>query len=148
MDTNFAELSDEEIIDFVVSNYTLFAGQIDPDFRKIALLSLGAGRTVIIKRPEGFAIIEIGRRFEEDWGHTAADLMFLHVAEEHTRQGIGGLLIKAAKKAAEPGVPIDVLCEGDDRKRLFERHEFSLIETWEGSDTFKLRFLPRATPRT
>lgn len=143
MTINFQDLSDIEILDFVMRNSDAFAEDIDQDFMKNAVLSVMAGDTVILRRPEGFAITTVGRLFEKGWGQDPADIMFLYVQEEFRGKGVGGDLIEDAKKAVSTGVSITALCEGALRARLFEQHGFSVIGTWDGSETRKLQYVPQ-----
>lgn len=140
MTTDFSQLTDGEIVDFVVQNSALFADDIDDSFRRDALLSLGAGATVIVRRPEGFAIVEKGRPHEETWGSKPADLMFIHVADEHAGKGIGGELIDEVKRLVSPELPITLICEGAKRMRFFQKHGFEVRKEWAEAETYRMQF--------
>jgi hypothetical protein len=141
MTHDFTQMADIEIIDFVTSNPHYFAEKLNERFGSNTDYGVRSGNVLIIRRPEGFAIVENGRSDEGGWGKPA-NLLIIYVSAEHRGTKIARVLIDQVKLAVTPGVPILLLCEGESRRQKFARFHFSVIDSFGGIGTYMMQYRP------
>ena len=133
--TNFMTMSDGEILDYIDLNFHLFAAERSDDFPSAQLGSLQRGRSFIIRRDEGFAMVRDG---VEPPFNIGAELMFLHVLPEFEGHGIGQQLVEQVKTAVGLDVPIELTCETTCRQRFFERSGFLVARHHKSHDLYEM----------
>ena len=122
--TDFTQLSSTQIVDFIESNFEIFATHRSNDFPDQILRDLENNLIVIEQINEGFAIAFTGRKFLNGGGGIPAALIFLYIAPEFKRKKLGSSLIKKIKLAVTPNLPIKLTCEGFERMNFFKVNDF------------------------
>src|SRR5690242_3858582 len=91
--TDFTKLTDEEVVNYIDRNFHLFARVRSADFPSEHLLSLKMRTSCILRRKQGFALVNQNI----DASGVSADLAFLYVLPDFQGQGIGANIIEQAK---------------------------------------------------
>lgn len=138
---DFSLLSAEEVVAFIDQNFHEFAKDRSPAFPRKILTGLKRGEIIAVQRKEGFAIAFAGKKTPLD--DAPADLLFVYVAPGYLKQGIGCSLIDEVRKAVVPGLPLLVQCEGDQRRKYFEKQGFIVEDEWPDMDTFYMTAPPK-----
>lgn len=139
--TDFTLLSDGQILSFICDNFSLLAAERDPAFPDNVIPLLERGRFTVVRRTEGFALAFKGRRYTAGDGFVEADLMFIHVAKEYEGRGIGKQLVEQVKHEVTAGLPILLMCEGEDRRRFFEACGFAVVDVED--KCYQMRWMPK-----
>lgn len=139
---DFLRLTDEALVSFVDSNFALFAAERSVEFPANVLDKIGTGTFAFIRRSEGFAIAYKGRRYSAGPGGVEANLMFLYVDPSHEGRGIGKQLVEQVRAAVTPSLPIVLTCEGERRKKFFQRCDFRVQQFFEDIETYSMVWMP------
>ena len=137
--TNFAIMSDAEIVAYIDRNFRWFANERSDEFPDAQLGSLHRGRSFIIRRAEGFAMVRDGLEAPFNLG---SELMFLHVSPGLQGSGIGQQLVDDVKNAIGYSVPIELTCESTRRRQFFERCGFLVARYHPSHDLYEMVWIP------
>ena len=140
MTRDFTKMTDIEIIDFVTTNPHYFADEFKKTFGGDVKYGVRAGNVLIVRSPEGFAIVENGSD-EKGW-EKSAKLLIIYVSAEHRGTKVARALMDQVKLAVIPGVPIILQCEGEGRRQKFARFHFTVIDSFGEPGTYEMRYLP------
>lgn len=122
---DFTKLNDEQIVLFLQEHILEFTSEPAPDFPRNIYLGLSSGNLMIEKRESGFAVV--APRRAGSWRPPYAQLVFLFTNPAARGHGEAGRLIEDLKAGLPSGVPFQLLCCGNARRSLFERHGFAVV---------------------
>lgn len=137
---DFSQLDNDQMVKFLVEHIQEFTDEPSPDFPRNIQLGLVGGHLVIIKRESAFAVV--ARNCEVSYRPPHAELVFLYTDPAKRGRGEAGSIIEQIKADPVIGVPIRLLCCGEDRRRLFERHGFAVIGNED--DPYEMFYNPAA----
>ena len=135
MSYDFSKQSDIEILNFINDNFQLFSENRSEFSLPKMLKSLKQEVIFIKKREEGFVVAQ------KESVHPVTDLPlpayihFLYVQKEFEGRKIGSELMRCVISQFAPSTRIDIVCEGQRRKSLFEKLGFQLLEDDNSSMT-------------
>lgn len=121
---NFSAYSDSQVIDFLVENPSVFTEHIALDFPKGLYAAMRGENILFLKRKEGFAVAFKKQMSKCHPQRACATLEFLYVDKRHIRKGLGALLVEDVKKSIAPTRSLELTCEGEERKLIFEKMGF------------------------
>lgn len=127
---DFSIMDNSEMVSFLVENISEFTAEVAPAFPRNIRVGLKSGHLVIRVHQGSFAVV--ARNLGVSYKPPHAELVFLYTDPEARGQGFAGMLIEQIKRDPIIGSPIKLLCCGDARRRLFERHEFVLTDDEDG----------------
>jgi GNAT superfamily N-acetyltransferase len=127
---DFSKMDSSEIVSFLVENISEFTDEVSPQFPRNIRLGLKSGHLVVRVREGSFAVV--ARNLGVSFKPPHAELVFLYTDPLARGRGFAGRLIEQIKLDPVVGSPIKLLCCGDERRRLFERHEFNLTDDEDG----------------
>jgi len=136
---NFAMMTDAAIVEFLVEHIHEFTEHPAEEFPANITKGLGLGVLFILKTEAAFAII-VKRLPYAHPEPLDAQLVFLYTAHEARHLGVGSRLIEEVKRWHLDGGGMTLLCSGEQRRRFFERHGFSVID--ERDDPYKMMYRP------
>lgn len=133
---NFLNMSDRDVMDFINNNFSEFSihEMKDSDFSKY-LSGLEDGKTLIVKCEDGFAVLDNGC-YEKRGALSLSkqnSLVFIYVNPDARGKGIGNLL--ATKAIEHFNCDLELICEGEKRKCIFEKIGFIVKSVYEDSYT-------------
>lgn len=127
---DFTVLDDNDIVDFLIEHIDEFTDEKSPDFPRNIRLGLASGHLVIRRQKRGFAVV--ARNCGVGYRPAHAELVFLYTDPEARGNGEASALIEQMKQDPVVGMPIKLLCCGEERRRLFTRHGFTGTDDDDG----------------
>lgn len=128
---NFKQMTDGEIVDFLVAHIHEFTDDVDSGFPRNIVLGLKSGHLVVRSSERAFAVV--ARNCGVSFRPPFAELVFLYTDRAARGQGEAQALVSQIKKDPMVGTPIKLLCCGEQRRRFFENQGFHVVDDGDGS---------------
>lgn len=131
--TDFTKFSDTEVIAYLSLHFDeLGVGHPPQEFPDNLIALANDGDLSIIKRDNAFAVVCHPNRqskYPFIQLEPQSDLMFLFVAPEARRIGVGRYLLDEVVEKFVNDQGMELVCAGDQRKHFFERAGFKFLGT-------------------
>lgn len=139
---DFSKATDEEILQFIADNRSLFANELAEDFPRQYWIALKNMRLFFIKRAHGFALCSKGRSEIGPFEAVSPQIEFLFVEPSSTRKGLGRQLVRDVQVKLEQQMTLEVICEGEERKIFFTKCGFKVVAHDEVGNRYLMIWKP------